>query len=113
MGTKKIPRNQWEYGKELWGSMRAWRDAMKILRVCTEMTQGTSGGRENSMGPLEMTEMSWRAPASRRIATEATGLEGSHRMLEGCTSSEGQLGSWAGERERERPVKRQKGNLGR
>lgn len=45
---------------------------------------GSTEGRENSMGPLEIEEMSWRAAGSGRNTMEATWcIGGSHWVLEG------------------------------
>lgn len=77
---------------------------------CAEMAKGPSGGRGNSMGPLGMEEMSWRAPGSGRVAREATGfVGGSHRVLEVEGRGRGNWAAGAGKREGETHVKRQRG----
>lgn len=40
-----------------WGLLRVWGETIKILRG-VEMAQGSTEGRENSVGPLEIEEMS-------------------------------------------------------
>lgn len=81
--------------------MGAWESAMGPTKgserchenvECAEMAKGPSGGRGNSMGPLGMEEMSWRAPGSGRVAREAIGFVGGCWRLRGEGGAIGQLG---------------------
>lgn len=46
---------------------------VRVLGRCHKNIERGRDGRDNSMGPLEIGEMSWRDPWSRRNTTEATG----------------------------------------